>query len=131
VFRICWCLTVLSLVALTATGCGGPKPIAPTVTQPHESGALPRCTVDTARAKRRLPRLRADIARIRRARTHAQTSAATDRFINDLNHSTLSLLTKNRLIDHAVGANDGKCGDCFQALEPMHVKPSLAMHGCR
>jgi hypothetical protein len=132
VLRVYWCLALLSVLTLVGAGCGGSKAVVrPVVSTPNGSGALPRCSVDTERARRALNRLRADIARIRHARTHAQTSAATDRFINDFNHSTLSLVTKNRLIDHAISGTLGKCGDCFQALEPMHTKPTLGMHGCR
>jgi hypothetical protein len=122
---------VLSIVALAAGACGSSKPVARPAAKPHTAGTLPRCNGNSARAKRELSRLLADVARIRRARTHAQTSAATDRFINDFDHSTLSLVTKSRLVDLAVSANDGKCDDCFQALEPMHPKPALGTHACR
>ena len=67
---------------------------------------------------------------MQRATTHAQTSVATDRFINDFNLSTLSLVTKSRLIDLAESAAFGKCEDCFQALEPMHPKPELSAGAC-
>jgi hypothetical protein len=129
----CWCLAGLAVVVtLVASGCGASTSPAPSISVTSQaSNALPRCSVDTARAKRGLPGIRADIARISRARTHAQTSAATDRFINDFNRSTLSLVTKSRLVDRAVSAVAGKCNDCFQALEPMHTKPSLGLHVCR
>ena len=88
-----------------------------------------RCRADEARARRALPKITADIARIRRAKTHDATSVATDRFILDLSVSGIDPKRKNRLIDHAVGASIGKCEDCFQALEAMRPIPSIA-HGC-
>jgi hypothetical protein len=121
----------LSAIALVAAACGNSNPPPQRAVAPPESRAnLPRCHVDTARAKRALPRLNADIARIRRARTHDQTSAATDRFVNDLNASKISLKTKNRLIDFAIAASLGKCDDCFQALEAMRPIPALRAHRC-
>jgi hypothetical protein len=130
--RLCWCLSALIAGVLAMSGCAASNSSArPAATATPKPASLPRCRSDTTRAKLALPRIRADIARIRHAKTHAQTSAATDRFINDFEHSALSLVTKSRLIDLAVSAVDGKCDDCFQALEPMHPKPQLAMHACR
>jgi hypothetical protein len=122
----------LGAIALVAAACGNSNP-APhqTVARRESTANLPRCYVDTARAKHALPRLRADIARIQQARTHARTSAATDRFIDDLNVSKLSLKTKNRLIDFAIAAGLGKCDDCFQALEAMRPIPALRAHRCK
>jgi hypothetical protein len=112
VFRPCVCLLALTTAALAVSACGGSNPRArPVDTAALTSASLPRCRVATARAKRALSRIHADIARIRRAKTHAQTSAATDRFINNFEHSTLSPVTKSRLIDLAVSAGNGKCAD--------------------
>ena len=126
------CLALFT-VAVVAAACGSknPPPHRETVTTRESTANLPRCYVDTAQAKRSLPRLKADIARIQRARTHAQTSAATDRFIDDLNVSKLSLKTKNRLIDFAIAGSLGKCDDCFQALEAMRPIPALRAHRCK
>jgi hypothetical protein len=123
----------LGVIVLAAAGCGSSKPppqrqVAPPVSTAEAN--LPRCHVDTAQAKRSRPRIMADIARIRRARTHDQTSAATDRFINDLIKSKLSLTTKNRLLDFAIAASLGKCDDCFQGLEAMRPIPALRAHRC-
>jgi hypothetical protein len=127
--RLGWCLIIGTLV-LCAAACAGSKPTA------HRSAVSSRgvstqrhCGVEPARARRALHRIQIDIARIRRATTHAQTSAATDKFITDLDRSGIALKDKNRLIDHAVSASLGKCDDCFQALEAMRPIPSIA-HGC-
>jgi hypothetical protein len=130
VLRVCWCLATLVIVAVGASGCGKATS-GPVEGTTLASGSLPPCTLDTARAKRSLARLLADIARIRHATTHAQTSVATDQFIHDFDRSGLSLVTESRLVDLAVSAVNGKCADCFQALEPMHPKPSIFMHSCR
>jgi hypothetical protein len=130
VLRVCWCLATLVFVAVGASGCASSSARRVNVTT-NASGSLPHCTLDTARAKRSLARVLADIARIRHATTHAQTSAATDQFIHDFDRSGLSLVTESRLVDLAVSAVNGKCADCFQALEPMHPKPSIFMHSCR
>jgi hypothetical protein len=108
---------VLALVALAA-GCGS------------SSKQSVACHRDSAQAKRSLPALNADIAAIRRARTHDATSRATDRFIARLEHSGLSLTTENRLIDLAIDGTLGKCHDCFEALEAMRPIPSLQQHQC-
>jgi NAD(P)-dependent dehydrogenase (short-subunit alcohol dehydrogenase family) len=76
------------LATLAAAGCGGSRVANPstdasssasTASSPSRSGNLPRCNVDTQRATRERGRLYADLARIRRACTHAETSTATDR----------------------------------------------------
>jgi hypothetical protein len=88
------------------------------------------CRGDSAQAKRALPALKGDIAAIRRARTHDDTSRATDRFIARLEHSGVSLTTENRLIDLAIDGTLVKCHDCFEALEAMRPIPSLPQHQC-
>ncbi len=124
-------LVPFGLAAVVATaGCGG-------ASRPHAKAASTAsvaanpCHVDSARARRTLPGLHADVAAIRRARTHAATSGATDRFIDDLEHAGLSLQTENRLIDFAISASLGKCPDCVQALEALRPIPSLQSHRCR
>jgi hypothetical protein len=126
-------LCIVSLCAAIAAGCGGRSPSrrATARTTTPTTSSFSRCRTDSARAKRALPRLRADIAAIRRAPGHARTSVATDAFIADLERSGLSLLTENRLIDFAAEASVGKCRDCFQALEAMRPIPSLAHGSCR
>jgi hypothetical protein len=103
----------LALV-LASTACGGAeRTTSPaTTTAPcRHSGPL------THRQQRYLRRADADLAAMRAARTHAQASAATDRFLLDLGRGDLPIFRANRLIDHAVAAVTGICQDCFQALE--------------
>ena len=103
-------LLLLAAVALLA-GCAG------TATQTAAPAKKP-CP-ETGRA---LARLTADIAAIRRAaRTtpeeSPQINAATDRFLRDVATAPIPNLSRNRLIDHAAGALQGSCEQCFQALE--------------
>ena len=118
-------LLVLAGAAVLAAGCGGSS------SSKRASTTTPRCRGDSAQAKRELPHLRTDIAAIGRAKTHAATSRATDRFIADVEHSHVSLTTENRLIDLAISGTLGKCHDCFEALESLRPIPSLARHACR
>jgi hypothetical protein len=117
-----WCLVAGTLVA--AAGCGavpGPRP------RPRARAAG---KTRSGRDERCRARLR-DVAGIERARTHAATSDATDRFVADLERSGVSLATENRLIDLAISASIDTLPDCFQALEAMRPIPSLAGHACR
>jgi hypothetical protein len=129
VSRIGWCLA-LGAIALVVAACGTSKSTErPAAVKPQPEATRPHCSVDSTRGKRTLPKINADIARIRHATTHARTSKETDRFINDLDRSRLSLKSENRLIDRAISAALGKCDDCFQALEAMRPIPSIA-HNC-
>jgi hypothetical protein len=51
---------------------------------------------------------------------------ATGKFLDDLDTSVIPAITKNRLIDHAVAAVAGPCGQCFQMLEADRPIPELA-----
>ena len=91
-----------------------------------------------ARAARDLARLRADVAAIRAAARkptkdtfngNAAVNRATDRFLADEGQAHVSLLVKNRFIDHAAGALAGACQQCFQALEAERPIPSISHAG--
>lgn len=91
-----------------------------------------------ARATRDLARLRADVAAIRAAARkptkdtfngNAAVNRATDRFLADEGRAHVSLLAKNRFIDHAAGALTGSCQQCFQALEAERPIPSISHAG--
>jgi thiamine biosynthesis lipoprotein ApbE len=131
--RLGWFLA-LGAVAFLAAACGDTKPMTQTSAAPKQTTTTTatttkRCRVQAAADRRAMKKIKQDIARIRRATTHDDTSTATDRFIDDLNRSHISLKSKNRLIDFAVSASVGKCEDCFQALEAMRPIPSIA-HSC-
>jgi hypothetical protein len=91
-----------------------------------------------ARAARDLARLRADVAAIRAAARkptkdtfagNAAVNRTTDRFLADEGRAHVSLLAKNRLIDHAAAALSGACQQCFQALEAERPIPSISHAG--
>jgi hypothetical protein len=132
---------VLVLAALTAlSGCGAgerkaepststssatsrSRPAAPNPF-PSDPGLAARAT--TARQRRELAQLSADVRRIRAATAAAPgkslqgtpaVRAATTRFLNHEQRSTLDNLTKNRVIDHAAAAAAPACEQCFQQLE--------------
>jgi hypothetical protein len=90
------------------------------------------------RAARDLARLRADVAAIRAAARkptkdtlngNALVNHATDRFLLDEGRAHVSLLVKNRLIDHAAAALVGSCQQCFQALEAGRPIPAISHAG--
>ena len=105
----------------------------------HDSAARSTtrgCT--DAHAARDLARLRADATAIRaaaRKRTkdtlngNAAVNRATDRFLADEGRAHVSLLAKNRFIDHAAAALSGACQQCFQALEAERPIPSISHAG--
>jgi hypothetical protein len=107
-------LTACAVLCLAA--CGGsakPKAAPPTTTK--------QCVSPQALAK-----LNADIAAIRRARGKtAATNRTTDRFLLDVATAPVANLTRNRMIDHAVGALGGECEQCFQALEAARPIPNI------
>ena len=85
-----------------------------------------------------LARLRADVAAIRAAARkptkdtlngNAAVNRATDRFLRDEGRAHVSLLVKNRFIDHAASALVGSCQQCFQALEAERPIPSISHSG--
>jgi hypothetical protein len=91
-----------------------------------------------ARAARDLARLRADVAAIHIAALrptkntldgNPAVNRATDRFLADEGRAHVSLLVKNRLIDHAAAALVGSCQQCFQALEAGRPIPAISHAG--
>jgi hypothetical protein len=87
------------------------------------------------RLQRDLARIQADLARLRKVTAPVTRSSlmgtpaiqkATGRFLDDLDTSVIPLITRNRLIDHAVAAVSGVCGQCFQMLEADRPIPELA-----
>jgi|GEM_PF-2061192 len=90
------------------------------------------------RAARDLARLRADVAAIRIAARkptkntldgNPAVNHATDRFLADEGRAHVSLLAKNRFIDHAAAALVGSCQQCFQALEAGRPIPAISHAG--
>ena len=90
------------------------------------------------RAARDLARLRADVAAIRAAARkptkdtlngNAAVNRATDRFLRHEGRAHVSLLVKNRFIDHAASALVGSCQQCFQALEAERPIPAISHAG--
>jgi hypothetical protein len=103
------CCAVLCLAA-----CGG-------AAKPKATTAAKQCVSPKAIAK-----LNAGIAAIRRARGNvAATNRATDRFLLAVATAPVTNLTRNRMIDHAVGALGGECEQCFQALEAARPIPNI------
>jgi len=85
-----------------------------------------------------MARLRADVAAIRVAarrpakdtlKGNAAVNRATDRFLLDVGRAHVSLLAKNRFIDHAAAALVGSCQQCFQALEAGRPIPAISHAG--
>jgi cytochrome c556 len=128
-------LVVAFLCVVLLAGCGSSKHVAP-----------PAVTRTTA-AKVRTPLVRtlirdyktlgADVRAMRAAaapvnkETLKGTPAlmrTTNRFIDDLDRSHLSLKSKNRMIDHAAGAVATTCGQCFQQLEAIRPIVQIAGH---
>ena len=121
---------VLLALVLGLVGCG--------------SGSHHSATRSTARgctdprAARDLARLRRDVAAIHAAagkptkdtfKGNATVNRATDRFLADEGRAHVSLLVKNRLIDHAAAALSGACQQCFQALEAERPIPAISHAG--
>jgi hypothetical protein len=123
---------VLLALVLGLTACGSSSHRSSS----HRSSAARRCT--SPRAARELARLRADVAAIRTAarlpvkdtlKGNARVNQATDRFLLDVSRAHVSLLVKNRLIDHAAAALVGSCQQCFQALEAGRPIPAISHAG--
>jgi hypothetical protein len=113
-------LVPLAAVAALVAGCGS--------TATHSAASKPKQCPNVARS---LAKLNADIASIRHAaRTtpaeSKQINAATDRFLHDVATAPIPNLTRNRMIDHAAGALQGSCVQCFQALEA--ERPIVSIH---
>jgi hypothetical protein len=90
------------------------------------------------RTARDTTRLRRDVAAIHAAagkptkdtfKGNAAVNSATDRFLADEGRAHVSLLVKNRMIDHAAAALAGSCQQCFQALEAERPIPSISHAG--
>jgi hypothetical protein len=113
-------LLLLLAGTLTLAACGSSsRPAAPT----------------DPRLQRDLARIQADLAALRKATAPVTRSSlmgtpaiqkATGRFLEDLETSTIPLIRRNRLIDHAAAAVSGACGQCFQMLEAARPIPELA-----
>jgi hypothetical protein len=123
------CFVLLGLVlGLAACGSSSHKSATRSTTR--------SCT--DPRAARDLARLRADVAAIRSAarrptkdtfKGNAAVNRATDRFLLHEGRAHVSLLAKNRLIDHAAAALVGSCQQCFQALEAGRPIPAISHAG--
>jgi hypothetical protein len=118
--------SIVLVLALALAACGSGS---------HRSAAR-RCTDPRAAAD--LVRLRADVAAIRVAarlptkdklKGSPRVNAATDRFLLDVGRAHVSLLVKNRSIDHAAAALVGTCQQCFQALEAGRPIPAISHAG--
>lgn len=135
-------LAVLA-VATALAGCGGrDEPKSERTVRPRPPAASPfpsdpalAARATTARQRRELARLAADVRRIRAASAAAPRKtlqgtpavrAATTRFIDDEQRSTLDGLTKNRVIDHAAAAVSPVCEQCFQQLEAVRPIVDIA-----
>ena len=121
-------LLVGVVLCLAACGSGSHHSAARTTTR--------SCT--DPRAARDLARLRADVAAIRIAARkptkntldgNPAVNHATDRFLADEGRAHVSLLAKNRFIDHAAAALVGSCQQCFQALEAGRPIPAISHAG--
>src|SRR5262245_33685830 len=131
-------LPVIAVAALLA-GCGGAKHAAPTATAanpfPEDPQVWARAT--TPAQRRSLSVLAADVRTLHAdaARTSKRTlmgtpalRRGTGRFLVDLEHSRIDLVSKNRVIDHAAAAAAGSCDQCFQQLEAARPIPQIAGH---
>ena len=121
---------LLAGLALCLAACGSGSHHSATRT------AARSCT--DPRTARDLARLRADVAAIHTAALrptkntldgNPAVNRATDRFLADEGRAHVSLLVKNRLIDHAAAALSGACQQCFQALEAERPIPSISHAG--
>jgi Flp pilus assembly protein TadD len=126
--------TLILLVALVLglAACGSSSSSHQSATR----SATRACT--DPRTARDLARLRADVAAIHAAARkptkdtfngNDAVNRATDRFLADEGRAHVSLLAKNRFIDHAAGALTGSCQQCFQALEAERPIPSISHAG--
>jgi hypothetical protein len=119
-----WVSLLVLVLVLALAGCGG-----------GHKQACPQVT-------RALARLNADVAAIRKASNGREATLkgapavnrATDRFLRDVELAPIDLLSKNRMIDHAMSALLGTCQQCFQALEaerPIAATPHRYNTECR
>jgi hypothetical protein len=122
------CVLLALVLGLAACGSGSHHSATPSTAR----------TCTDPRAARDLARLRADVTAIRAAARkptkdtlngNAAVNRATDRFLADEGRAHVSLLAKNRFIDHAAAALVGSCQQCFQALEAERPIPSISHAG--
>ena len=111
----------LLLLAATLAACGSASRSAAPPPNPKLQRDLALINADLAR----LRKLTAPITRSSLMGTPA-IQRATGRFLDDLQTSTIPLINRNRLIDHAAAAVSGVCGQCFQMLEAARPIPELA-----
>ena len=125
---------VVAVVLLA--GCGGSKHAAVTQASPTTTIAKARTPL-VRQLIRDYRKLGADVRAMRAAaapvnkETLKGTPAlmrTTNRFIDDLDKSHLSLKSKNRMIDHAAAAVATTCGQCFQQLEAIRPIVQIAGH---
>lgn len=138
----------LYLSVLVLAGCGGSakpqsstrpsaaphaRPSALSSVYPDDPQVVARAT--TAKQRRDLVTLWSDTLALRRAaqlskgtslKGNARVRRATGRFIDDLDHSSIDDLSKNRAIDHAAAAAATVCEQCFQQLEAIRPIPDIA-----
>jgi len=79
--------------------------------------ALAGCGGGSKKACPAVRKLDGELAAMRAAKTPAEASRLTDRFLVDVETAPIDNLSRNRLIDHAAAAVSGLCPSCFQALE--------------
>jgi hypothetical protein len=127
---------VATCVVLTA--CGGRESAGPTTSSAAPAISTSSRSCNGAKTARAIRRLKADVAAIRRAARlpttdtfngNAAVNRATDRFLLDVGRAHVSLLVKNRFIDHAAAALVGSCQQCFQALEAGRPIPAISHAG--
>jgi hypothetical protein len=113
---------VLAVLALAA--CGSQQRNA----EPPRASVSPHVQRDLARAQADIAHLRKVTAPVHRSSLMGTPAiqAATGRFLDHLDRSSIPALQKNRLIDHAAAAVSGVCGQCFQMLEADRPIPELA-----
>src|SRR5690348_6895174 len=116
-------LTVVVL-ALALAACGSQQRKA----EPPRANENPRVRRDLAQAQADIAHLRKVTAPVHRSSLMGTPAiqAATGRFLDHLDRSSIPALQKNRLIDHAAAAVSGVCGQCFQMLEADRPIPELA-----
>ena len=125
---------VVAVVLLA--GCGGSKHAA--VTQAPTTTTIAKARTPLVRQLiRDYRKLGADVRAMRAAAAPVNKDTlkgtpalmrTTNRFIDDLDKSHLSLKSKNRMIDHAAAAVATTCGQCFQQLEAIRPIVQIAGH---
>jgi hypothetical protein len=79
--------------------------------------ALAGCGGGSKKACPAVQKLDRELAAMRAAKTPAEASKLTDRFLVDVEKAPIDNIARNRLYDHAAAAVASLCHDCFEALE--------------